>query len=572
MTKLLLTSVAAVFLLAGPAMAENPNLPTMPIEQAGPADMILMNGQVKTPDGWAQAVAIRGEVIAAVGSDEDMAGLKGKKTKTVDLKGQTVLPGLHDLHVHPVYGGVQQMMCLIPQGATMAELLAIVEDCTQNSKFPGWVFGGQWDIPALGEQPSRAQLDAIAPDMPVFLIDTSGHSGWVNSKALEIAGITKDTPNPEGGIIERDENGEPTGLLHELATWAVRKHIPDPTLDAIEQALKWSGDLMLSYGITAFTEASLGFTSGVEPEMKVYQHLAQTGGLKQRISVCVPWDDDNIIERRLEFSTDRLHVDCVKIFNDGVPTDSHTAAMVEPYADAVHGRDDHASKYGMLLIPQEKLDDIVTKFDAMGMTVKFHAAGDMAVRAGLNAIEAARKANGFSPLMHNVGHCTFVHPEDINRAGGIMATYEVSPYLWAPSPINDSITAAVGAPRIDRVWPVREMIDSGALVVPGSDWAVVPSVNPWIGMETLVTRQVTEGEDPRYFGKGEAITIEEAVDMYTVNSAKQRGMIDKTGRILPGMLADIIVLDQNPLKVDAKKIHETEVQMTLINGEVVYKR
>jgi predicted amidohydrolase YtcJ len=243
--------------------------------------------------------------------------------------------------------------------------------------------------------------------------------------------------------------------------------------------------------------------------------------------------------------------------------------MLEPYAGTVPGRNDEASRFGLLQVKQDVLDAAVTRFDRMGLTVKFHAAGDAAVRAGLSAIAAARKSNGFSAQMHNVGHCTFVAKDDIARARGIGATFEVSPYLWGPTPINDDITAAVGPETIKRVWPVREMLDGGALVVPGSDWSVVPSVNPWIGIETLVTRE-KPGGSPNSFGKGEAIGLAEAFKIFTENSAAEEGASDKVGRIEPGMLADVIVVDRNPFEIPITQVHATKVKMTFIAGEKVY--
>jgi predicted amidohydrolase YtcJ len=259
----------------------------------------------------------------------------------------------------------------------------------------------------------------------------------------------------------------------------------------------------------------------------------------------------------------------VKIFLDGVPTDSHTAAMLQPYAQKMNGRSDEAAVRGLLLVDQDTLNEAVTRFDRMGLTVKFHAAGDAAVRAGLNAIQAARAANGFSGLMHNVGHCTFVSKEDLARARSIGATFEVSPYLWAPSPINDSITAAVGTEVIKRVWPVREMLDSGALVVPGSDWSVVPSVNPWIAIESLVTREKPGGSSAS-FGKAEAITLPEAIDLFTINSARQERMSNLAGHLDVGMAADLIVVDQNPYDIASARLHDTHTKMTFIAGEKVF--
>jgi hypothetical protein len=225
----------------------------------------------------------------------------------------------------------------------------------------------------------------------------------------------------------------------------------------------------------------------------------------------------------------------------------------------------------MLLVEQSVTNDAVTRFDNGGMTIKFHAAGDAAVRSGLDAIEAARDANGMSAQRHSVGHCTFIAKEDLQRASALNATFELSPYLWSPSPINDDITMAIGPERIERVWPFREAIDSGALVVAGSDWSVVPSVNPWIAIEALVTREEPGGSD-KSFGKPQAISLGEAIDLFTVNSAKHMGTENKLGKLEPGMLADFVVVDQNPFEVPATELHRTEVVMTYIEGEKVYDR
>jgi len=513
-------------------------------------------------------------LIVAVGGSKDVKGIGTEETQVIDLNGDTVLPGLHDLHVHPIYAGIRARECSIPQGSTLEDTQEVLKACVAKAGPGKWITGGQWDASALGQVPNHAMLDQIAPDNPVLLEDTSGHSAWVNAKALEVAGMTRETPDASGSIIERDAGGNPTGVLREGAIELVRKFIPGYSDEEVRSALEWSLNKMLSYGITSFTEASVGFTAGREKELMAYAALADSGVLKQRARLCMDWilddqDTEAVIASRNRYARERVSPDCVKIFLDGVPTDSHTAAMLEPYEGTVEGRDDEASRKGVLLVAQDALNRAVTRFDAMGLTVKFHSAGDAAVRAGLNAIEAARRANGFSGQLHNVGHCTFVAPADIVRARGIAATFEVSPYLWSPSPINDDITAAVGEERIKRVWPVREMIESGALVVPGSDWSVVPSVNPWIGLEILVTREKPGGSETS-FGKAEAITLDQAMDMFTVNSARQRGMADKVGSIEPGMLADVIVVDQSPYEVPITRVHETTVRMTFIEGEKVF--
>jgi predicted amidohydrolase YtcJ len=543
------------------------------------ADLELIGGNIHTPSGNVSAMAVSRGVIVALGTTRAVDALRTAKTAVIDLHGATVVPGLHDVHVHPLFGGIMETRCQIAQGATLSALQNRIKTCAlhlgvgQHSK-DEWIIGGQWDAPALGSPPDRRQLDVASPTLPVLIDDTSGHSSWANSRALALAGVTRDTPDPPGGIIERDADGAPTGVLRESAIDLVRQKIPLPGARAVRAALEGSLRKMLSFGITSYTEASVGFVAGSERELETYAALADEGVLKQRVILCLTWaagseEAETAIQRRNLFARDRIRPDCIKIFLDGVPTDGHTAAMLEPYADTVAGRQDDASRYGLLLVKQDVLNAAVTRFDAMGLTVKFHAAGDAAVRAGLTAIAAARTANGFSAQMHNVGHCTFVSKEDIARARGIEATFEVSPYLWGPTPINDSITAAVGTELIRRVWPVREMIDSGALVVPGSDWSVVPSVNPWVGIETLVTREMPGGS-ARSFGKAEAISVAEAMDLFTANAARQERTANQLGRLEVGMLADMIVVDQDPYAVAPTRLHDTHVRMTFIGGEKVY--
>jgi predicted amidohydrolase YtcJ len=539
-----------------------------------PADLILKNARIETAAGAADAMAIRGGLIAAIGTSRDLATMAGPKTQQIDLGGATVLPGLHDLHVHPVFAGISAKECSIPQGSTLKETQKVVKACVERAKPAGWITGGQWDVSALGQMPDRAMLDAVAPDNPVLLWDTSAHSSWANSRALALIGITRDTPNPKLGIIERDAAGEPTGVLREAAAEIAAKRVPKHTEADAQSALAWGVNEMLSFGITSFTEAAVGFSTGARNELAAYTALADAGILKQRVRLCLVWapgdkDAEALIAMRNVYARARLSPDCVKIFLDGVPTDSHTAAMLEPYKGTVAGRDDAASRMGLLSVPQAVLNEAVTRFDRMGLTVKFHAAGDAAVRAGIDAIAAARRRNGFGPQMHNVGHCTFVAKADIARARGIGATFEVSPYLWGPTPINDSIASAVGPQVIKRVWPVREMIDSGALVVPGSDWSVVPSVNPWPAIETLVTRE-RPGGSAESFGKAEAISLREALELFTVNSAREEGTASTLGRLDPGMVADFIVIDQDPLSVPIRQVHATKVKMTFIAGEKVF--
>jgi predicted amidohydrolase YtcJ len=532
------------------------------------ADLILTGGEIYTPTGWAQALAVKQGVIVAVGDAATVERHKAADTQVIELNGAAVVPGLHDMHVHPMGSGHMQRQCNFPQGSPPEKIVATVKDCVAKRGKGAWITGGQWDAASFGKQKvHRSLLDKVSPDNPVALTDISIHAVWLNSKALQLAGITKDTKDPPGGVIERDANGEPTGVLRESARGLLAGVEPPPTEEENLEALSWSLNHMLSYGITALTDAGVDI-----PSMQAYATLADQGKLKQRVRACIGWRPSigeatgpDPIELRNLYARDRFKPDCVKIGLDGVPTDGHTAAMLEPYADAKPG--DPRAK-GITMVPPDVLKKAVIKFDAQGLTVKFHAAGDAAVRAGLDAVEAARKANGFSGILHDVGHNSFVHMDDIRRARGIAATFEMSPYIWYPNPIIPDIAKAIGPERMKRWTPVKDAIDAGALVVPGSDWAVVPSVNPWLGIETLVTRQKPGGGGEAL---GDPITLQQAFDLYTRNAAHQMGNADKTGVIAPGMLADVLVLDRNPFKIPVTQVHQTQVKLTLINGEVVYR-
>jgi predicted amidohydrolase YtcJ len=541
---------------------------------AAEADLVLSNGQIHTPAGWARSLAVKSGVIVAVGDDAAVAPFRTPGTKVIDLQGATVVPGLHDMHVHPRGAGLAQAQCRFTQGSTPQQIVDTVKGCVARRSKGDWVVGGQWEGSAFAGRPMhRSTLDRVSPDNPVALVDISGHSLWVNSKALQLAGITRATENPASGTIERDAKGDPTGVLRESATRLVRSTIPSTSAAESAQALGWSLTTMLSYGITSFTDASMDAA-----DLQAYATLADQGVLKQRVLGCIFWQEGHAyaaggtpaeaIKYRNLYARDRFNPNCVKIVLDGVPTDGHTAAMVESYADAADPQDEHAR--GMMMVPVEALKAAVIDFDRRGLTVKMHAAGDAAVRAGLDAIEAARKANGFSGNLHNVAHNSFVQMNDIRRARDIAATFEMSPYIWYPNPIIPDIAAAVGDERMKRWTPVKDAIDSGALVVAGSDWSVVPSVSPWIAIETLVTRQKIGGGGET-LGEGEKLSLEEAFELFTVNAARQMGNGNLTGSIEPGLLADVLVLDRNPFRIPVTQIHETRVTMALINGEVVYQ-
>ncbi|MEN7536733.1 amidohydrolase [Aurantiacibacter flavus] len=528
------------------------------------AEMLVSNARILSADGWAEAMAIREGAIIAIGSRTDVEPFLAPDTEIIDAAGRLVVPGLYDMHVHPMGAGLNAQNCAIVQGGGKDQTLATIRACAASKEAGQWVVGNGHDNASFGDTPpNRHMLDEISSDQPMLFFDISGHSTWANSRALEIAGIDRNTPDPEGGVIERGPDGEPTGILRESASRLVFSQIPGPTLEANKEALAWGLDHLLAYGISSFDDAGVSRAGAL-----AYSQLADEGRLKQRVRGCMMVRDSSLITDRALFKRARFDPSCVKIMLDGVPTDGHTAALVEPYMP--HGQAGFEGRErGLLMIPENELADLVTELDADGLTVKFHAAGDAAVRAGVNAIAAARDANGFTPHMHNVGHTSLAQMSDIEHAREVGATFEFSPYIWFPSPITVDIERAVGNERMQRWVPVGDALAAGANSVPGSDWPVTPSANPWLAIETLVTRQAPGGGGP-VLGEAERISLKDAFDLFTHDAARSRGELAFLGTLETGKLADFLILDQNIFEVPISQVHQTTVLEVYIEGEKVF--
>jgi len=545
-----------------------------PINDA-PADLILIDGQVKTPTGWAKAVAVRDGVIVAVGGNRSIKKLRNEDTKTIDLDGDTVLPGFHDVHVHPYFAGLELFDCGFPPGAAPQVIADAVKLCVDAAEPGEWVVGGNW-VAAVFEpgQQNKEFLDAVAPNNPVYLIDEAHHSAWLNSKALEIVGITKDTPNPQGGIIERDSDGEANGLLRESAEAMASKFLPKPSEERKREALTLASNIMAANGITSMTIASVR-----AHDIGAIAALSGEGLIKQRVRGCIVWEPipakarqatEQLIAARASYARPRFATDCVKMFFDGVPTESHTAAMLAPYVDKADNGHDNRPEKGIMMMSQSLIEEAVANFDRQGLHIKFHVVGDAAVRAAIDAVVKAREANGWGGPMHDIGHSTFVDMADIPRARDAGMAWEFSPYIWYPTPISaDDIMKAVGPERMQRFIPIKDALDSGALVTAGSDWSVVPSVNPFLAIETMVTRK-NPGGGGKAIGERERVSLDDAFRILTENGALLMGQRDKVGAIEVGLKADIIVTQTNPYKVPITEVHATKVKMTFIDGEKIF--
>ncbi len=538
-------------------------------------DRILTNGQVLTPAGWVEALAISDGVIVAVGAAAEIKALQSADTELIDLDGGTVLPGLHDMHVHPLFAGLEQFACGFAPGAAPGEIAEAMGKCVADKEPGEWIQGGNW-IGAVFEpgQQNKEFLDEVAPHNPVILTDEAHHSVWLNSRALEVAGITPETPNPTDGIIERDASGEPNGLLRETAVGLAYRAMPPPNEARKRLALTLASNIMLSFGITSYQIASVR-----GEELATIAALSEEGVIKQRVRACLVWSptpdalrlaNESSIAQREHYARARLATDCVKMFLDGVPLESRTAAMLEPYQEPRGAHESGRPDKGFLMVPQRQLDEIVTRYDRQGLEIKFHAAGDALVRAAMDAVAVAREANGWGGPMHHVGHNSFVSFADILRARDLHMAWEFSPYIWYPTPIAslDALNA-VGAERMKRFIPIKDALDTGALVVAGSDWSVVPSVNPWLAMETMVTRQMPGGSDET-LAVSQTVSLESAFRILTTNGARMMGHANRVGSIETGMRADIVVTATNPFEAPITRVHATEVIMTIIDGELVY--
>ncbi|MYF50797.1 MAG: amidohydrolase [Gammaproteobacteria bacterium] len=533
-----------------------------------PADLILSAGQVYTLDEsrpWAEAVAIRGGRIAAVGTDEEV--LSRFRGQVFELGGRMVLPGFHDAHVHPTFGGIQLMQCDLSGSASAVALTALVAGCDAALPQGDWLVGGGWELSLFPDaNPSKDLLDAINADRPIFLRGADGHSSWANSKALALAGIDAETPNPPHGIIERDENGAPSGTLRESAQGLVEAIVPLLTAEDRLEATRQAVALANQFGITSMIDAATS-----TDEWTAWQGLDAAGGLTARVVLSIPvsspltWTpDESLIRTEDRGSGQRLRRDAAKLFVDGV-LEGETAALLEPYLGEGGGT-------GMLILPADELAARVVALDAQGVQAHFHAIGDRAVRVALDAVEQAIEHNGPSDNRHHISHLQLIDPADYPRFAALNVTANFQP-LWAypDGYITDINLPAIGAERVEGMYPIGSLERAGARIAAGSDWSV-SSLNPLPAIETALTRQDATGEIEGTLNANEAVSLDTMLRAYTANGAWLMHQEDQTGVIKPGMAADLVVLEKDLFSIPATEVGEVAVTMTLFEGEIVYRR
>ena len=543
------------------------------------ADSILKNARFYTMNAkqpWAEVVAVDEGRIIYVGNWDGAQKLVGNDTEIIDLGGHMAMPGLIDAHIHPTRGGIKNLYeCNFPFSATPDEISTAVAKCVASQPDAVWIRGGQWnsgffETYKIGSP--REFLDKVSGDKAVFLNDDSNHNGWVNSKALALAGLTKDTPDPDDGKYGRNpKTGKLNGLLFEGAEQSLFDSLPDWSAAQYESGVLEAARTGNQFGITAMKDAN----SNIK-DMAAYQATDQSGKLHMHMvtSIKTPYgqreavlDYDKIDDLRDKYKSKHVQAGAVKLYMDGVPTSSRTAAMLAPYTAA----DGEAPHNGMLHVEAGLMTRDVVELDKRGYTIKIHAAGDRSVRVSLDAIAAARKINGSTGKRHEIAHAGYIDPSDITRFEELNAVADLSPYLWHPSPIIDSVVGAVGSPRGEEYWPIKDLIEANAPILAGSDWpAAVASMDPWAGIEAMVTRADPRGKTPGSFWPQQAITLKQALHIFTIDGSKAMGLEAEIGSLEIGKFADIIVLDQNILELKPSEINQVKIVSTFFEGKIVY--
>ncbi|MET7785822.1 amidohydrolase [Streptomyces sp. 900116325] len=539
-----------------------------------PADLVLTGGPVLTMDpagSRATTVAVTGDRITAVGHDE-VRELIGPRTEVVDLSGRLLVPGFQDAHIHPVTAGLELAQCNLTESRTAADTLAAVRAYADSQPNQEWITGGGWSMEAFdGGSPTRDRLDTVVPDRPVFLVNRDHHGAWVNTRALTLAGITRDTPDPADGRIERDDRGEPTGLLQEGAMDLVARHTPRSTPADRLAALLLAQRLLHSYGITAWQDAIVGVYGSMDDASDAYLTAARDGSLTARVVGALWWDRERgaeqipeLVARRRELTGGRFRAGSVKIMQDGV-AETGTAALLTPYLDACGCA---TANSGSSFVDPVELRRYVTELDALGFQTHFHALGDRAVREALDAVEAARTVNGRTDTRPHLAHLQIVHPDDIPRFRELGATANIQPLWAAHEPQMDELTIPfLGDERAALQYPFGALLRSGATVAAGSDWPV-SSAEPLHGIHTAVNRIAPDGDGP-VFLPGERIGLTAAIAAYTAGSAHVNHL-DDTGSIRAGALADLVVLDRDVYAGPPEEIGATRVLQTYVGGRRVH--
>jgi predicted amidohydrolase YtcJ len=544
--------------------------------RTGPADLVVVNARIWTgvegQDGDDRggveptALAVVGDEIAALGMDEAVRRWIGPRTEVIDAGARRLIPGITDSHTHIVSGGYQ-LARLNLRGARDREAFVEAIGSDAKAKKAGqWVLGGRWSVESWTDPtpPNKSWIDPVTGNVPVFLSRMDGHSALANSAALRLGGIdASGPPDPEGGEIERDpDTGEPTGILKESAMGLVSRHIPRPTPDEDYEALRRAMTHANAHGVTSMHNMS------TRAEVEVIRRALREGTLTVRITSYLSVSDwASYVDRIPTFGLDSDMARLVgfKGFMDG-SLGSRTAYLRSAYSDAPATAPYPRGQLTAMADPIENFRENVALVDAHGLQMAVHSIGDEANHLLLGAYEYARQRNGRRDARHRIEHAQHLHVEDIPRFAALGVVASMQPFHKA----DDGRYAEdrLGHARLEGSYAYRQLVDSGALVVFGSDWPVV-TLDPFAGMDSAVNARILTGE---VWLPSHSLTVLEALRAYTVSPPHAIHQEDRLGTIELGKLADFVILTDDLLTVPGKRIGQIKVDMTVVGGEVVYRR
>ncbi|MFI6603089.1 amidohydrolase [Nonomuraea sp. NPDC050536] len=531
-------------------------------------DIVLRGGRVFAASGFAEAVLVRDGVIAAVGPESEVVR-QAAAHDVVDLDGGLLVPGFTDAHIHPVQAGLERAKCDLSDIYGLDAYLAKIGDYAAQHGDREWIDGGGWDMSAFpGGLPHRSQLDFL--DRPVYLIQRDHHAAWVNTRALELAGITAETPDPADGRIERDSGGRPSGVLHEGAMDLVGLLTPRPTASDLDEALVEAQQHLFSLGITGWQDAIVGSYAGSDDQLPTYLSAAESGRLRARVVGALWWDRtrgldqlDELLERRSRAEgLERFRATSIKIMQDGI-TENFTAAMLEPYC--------RCGGTGLSYIDPGKLKEYVAELDRFGFQVHFHAIGERAVREALDSFAGTNPGN-----RHHIAHLQIIEPSDVPRFAELGVTANLQP-LWAThhAQMDELTLPFLGEPRSSWQYPFADLQRAGTRFCAGSDWPV-SDADPLQGMHVAVNRTEPGGSvHASYPTAQQPFLPEQRIDLATALTAYTAGSAwinrSPAGIIEPGRPADLVVLDRDPFALPPGDIWTTKVRMTFVDGKIVHE-
>ncbi len=537
-----------------------------------PADLVLVHGRVHAVVAGApdvEAVAVRDGRIAALGSNDEIRDLVGPATEVIELDGGLVLPGFQDAHIHLAESGLELLQCDLGESTSPAGHLAVIARYAAEHPDDEWIVGGGWSMDDFGgPMPTRQLLDEAVPGRAVALTTRDGHSLWASTRALELAGIGTSTPEPAGGVIEREADGMPAGTVHELALRLFDRVLPEPTQADRDEGFRRAQAIMLGYGITACQEAN-GWPAIVD----TYARAVERGELVLRLEGNLAWDSERGLEQLAELAERRagsgaggMRMRGAKLFQDGV-MENFTAGMLEPYLD---GDSAPTENVGLSLYPPDELCRIVTALDADGFQVHIHALAERAVRESLDAIESARRANGVRDARHHLAHLQVVHPQDLPRFAALDVVASVTPYWAVLSGYVQDLTLPFVSEEVGRrMYPFGSLHRAGARLAFGSDWSV-STPDPLLQLEVAVERKLPGASPAETFLPGERLDLRTAIAAATHGSAYVNGLDAVTGTLEPGKLADLVVLRGDILAAHGPSPAQTSILLTMIEGEIVH--